>query len=117
MEAISRTPRARASRAASYPRLFPLPGKSVGFMPETHVVILAAGKGTRMKSQRPKVLHRLAGRALVEHVMGCAQGLQARSVVLITGHGDPAAASEAEQDYRAALLYSRSGSSPWPVCG
>jgi hypothetical protein len=35
----------------------------------------------------------------------------------VGGHGDPAAAPEAEQDYRAALLYSRSGSSPWPVCG
>jgi soluble lytic murein transglycosylase-like protein len=35
----------------------------------------------------------------------------------VGGTGDPAAASEAEQDYRAALLYSRSGSSPWPVCG
>ena len=35
----------------------------------------------------------------------------------VGGTGDPAAASEQEQDYRAALLYSRSGSSPWPVCG
>lgn len=35
----------------------------------------------------------------------------------VGGHGDPAAAPEAEQDYRAALLYSRSGPSPWPVCG
>ncbi len=35
----------------------------------------------------------------------------------VGGHGDPAAASESEQDYRAALLYSHSGSSPWPVCG
>lgn len=35
----------------------------------------------------------------------------------VGGAGDPAAASEAEQDYRAALLYSRSGSSPWPICG
>lgn len=33
------------------------------------------------------------------------------------GSGDPAAAPEAEQDYRAALLYASSGSSPWPVCG
>jgi len=33
------------------------------------------------------------------------------------GSGDPAAAPEAEQDYRAAMLYSQSGSSPWPVCG
>jgi len=35
----------------------------------------------------------------------------------IGGTGDPAAASESEQDYRAALLYAASGSSPWPVCG
>ena len=35
----------------------------------------------------------------------------------VGGHGDPAAAPEAEQDYRAALLYTRSGSSPWPICG
>jgi hypothetical protein len=33
------------------------------------------------------------------------------------GTGDPAAASESEQDYRAALLYAASGSSPWPICG
>jgi Transglycosylase-like domain len=33
------------------------------------------------------------------------------------GSGDPAAAPEAEQDYRAAMLYAASGSSPWPVCG
>ncbi|HEY2478520.1 MAG TPA: transglycosylase family protein [Solirubrobacterales bacterium] len=35
----------------------------------------------------------------------------------VGGHGDPAQAPAAEQDYRAALLYSESGSSPWPVCG
>jgi hypothetical protein len=35
----------------------------------------------------------------------------------VGGSGDPAAAPEAEQDYRAALLYQRSGSSAWPVCG
>ena len=35
----------------------------------------------------------------------------------VSGSGDPAAASEPEQDYRAALLYAQSGSSPWPVCG
>lgn len=35
----------------------------------------------------------------------------------VGGSGDPAAAPEAEQDYRAALLYTQSGSSPWPVCG
>jgi outer membrane protein TolC len=35
----------------------------------------------------------------------------------VGGGGDPAAASESEQDYRAALLYVEAGSSPWPVCG
>ncbi len=35
----------------------------------------------------------------------------------VGGSGDPAAAPEREQDYRAALLYAQSGSSPWPVCG
>ena len=35
----------------------------------------------------------------------------------VGGSGDPATAPEAEQDYRAALLYTQSGSSPWPVCG
>ena len=35
----------------------------------------------------------------------------------VGGSGDPAAAPENEQDYRAALLYSQSGSSPWPICG
>jgi hypothetical protein len=37
--------------------------------------------------------------------------------VAVGGSGDPAAAPEQEQDYRAALLYAASGSSPWPVCG
>ncbi|HEX6754200.1 MAG TPA: transglycosylase family protein [Solirubrobacterales bacterium] len=35
----------------------------------------------------------------------------------VGGSGDPAAAPEQEQDYRAALLYAASGSSPWPICG
>ena len=51
------------------------------------VVVMAAGKGTRMKSRLPKVLHRLAGRALIQHVIDTAAGLQARRVVVITGHG------------------------------
>jgi len=48
---------------------------------------MAAGKGTRMKSRLPKVLHRLAGRTLVQHVVDTATELQARQVVLVTGHG------------------------------
>ena len=48
---------------------------------------MAAGKGTRMKSKLPKVLHPLAGRALVHHVLATAAALGARGAVLITGHG------------------------------
>ena len=51
------------------------------------VVVMAAGKGTRMKSLRPKVLHRLGGRALAQHVLDTAARVSARSVVVITGHG------------------------------
>ncbi|HQS32543.1 bifunctional UDP-N-acetylglucosamine diphosphorylase/glucosamine-1-phosphate N-acetyltransferase GlmU [Polaromonas sp.] len=51
------------------------------------VVIMAAGKGTRMKSALPKVLHRLGGRALLGHVIDCAARLSARQVVVVTGHG------------------------------
>ena len=54
---------------------------------QVDVVVMAAGKGTRMKSLRPKVLHRLGGRALAQHVIDCAARLSARSVVVITGHG------------------------------
>jgi bifunctional UDP-N-acetylglucosamine pyrophosphorylase / glucosamine-1-phosphate N-acetyltransferase len=50
------------------------------------VVIMAAGKGTRMKSLRPKVLHRLGGRALAAHVIDCAARISARQAVVITGH-------------------------------
>ena len=51
------------------------------------VVIMAAGKGTRMKSRLPKVLQRLAGVPLVQHVLNTAGQLDARSAVVITGHG------------------------------
>ena len=51
------------------------------------VVIMAAGKGTRMKSKLPKVLHKLAGRPLLAHVLDSAAALGARSAVLVTGHG------------------------------
>ena len=47
---------------------------------------MAAGKGTRMKSQLPKVLHKLAGKPLLQHVLDTAGSLQARRVVVITGH-------------------------------
>lgn len=48
---------------------------------------MAAGKGTRMKSRLPKVLHTLAGRPLLHHVLEMAQALRARQAIVITGHG------------------------------
>jgi bifunctional UDP-N-acetylglucosamine pyrophosphorylase/glucosamine-1-phosphate N-acetyltransferase len=50
------------------------------------VVVMAAGKGTRMKSARPKVLHHLGGRALLRHVLDTAVQLSARRAVVIVGH-------------------------------
>jgi bifunctional UDP-N-acetylglucosamine pyrophosphorylase/glucosamine-1-phosphate N-acetyltransferase len=56
-------------------------------MTAVDVVIMAAGKGTRMKSRLPKVLHRLGGRPLIEHVIDTAVALAARRTIVITGHG------------------------------
>jgi bifunctional UDP-N-acetylglucosamine pyrophosphorylase/glucosamine-1-phosphate N-acetyltransferase len=51
------------------------------------IVILAAGQGTRMLSQRPKVLHELAGRPLLEHVYAAASALAPARVIVVYGHG------------------------------
>jgi len=51
------------------------------------VVVLAAGRGTRMKSALPKVLHCIAGRPLVEHVITDAQELGATGIHIVFGHG------------------------------
>jgi bifunctional UDP-N-acetylglucosamine pyrophosphorylase / glucosamine-1-phosphate N-acetyltransferase len=53
------------------------------------VVIMAAGKGTRMKSALPKVLHRLAGTSLLQHVLNASAALAPSRTVIITGHGAP----------------------------
>lgn len=52
-----------------------------------HVVILAAGQGTRMKSSLPKVLHPLAGRPLLDHVLLTARALGAEACHVVVGHG------------------------------
>jgi len=53
----------------------------------TSVIILAAGKGTRMRSHLPKVLQPLAGRPLLGHVIETAKKLQAENIITIYGHG------------------------------
>lgn len=54
------------------------------------VAILAAGKGTRMRSELPKVLHPIAGRAMLEHVVNTARALGARRICVVFGHGGEA---------------------------
>jgi len=56
-------------------------------MSDLHVVILAAGKGTRMRSARPKVLHPLAGRPLISHVLRTVSTLEAATTTIVIGHG------------------------------
>jgi bifunctional UDP-N-acetylglucosamine pyrophosphorylase/glucosamine-1-phosphate N-acetyltransferase len=51
------------------------------------VVILAAGQGTRMKSNLPKVLHSLAGKPMLAHVVAAARQLQPHKVIVVYGHG------------------------------
>ena len=68
------------------------------------IVIMAAGKGTRMKSRLPKVLHRLAGRSLLDHVLATTAQLEAHRCWVITGHGaeqvESAIAASAAQSVR-----------------
>ena len=54
------------------------------------VVILAAGRGSRMKSDVPKVLHHVAHAPLLVHAMQSAQSVDAARVVIVTGHGGEA---------------------------
>jgi bifunctional UDP-N-acetylglucosamine pyrophosphorylase/glucosamine-1-phosphate N-acetyltransferase len=55
-------------------------------MADLHIVILAAGKGTRMKSALPKVLHRVGGVPMIEHVIATANTLRPRSITIVIGH-------------------------------
>jgi bifunctional UDP-N-acetylglucosamine pyrophosphorylase/glucosamine-1-phosphate N-acetyltransferase len=55
-------------------------------MPNLHVVVLAAGKGTRMKSAQPKVLHKVAGKPMVDYVMTAAESLAPRTITVVVGH-------------------------------
>ncbi|SDU33635.1 bifunctional UDP-N-acetylglucosamine diphosphorylase/glucosamine-1-phosphate N-acetyltransferase GlmU [Halopseudomonas salegens] len=52
-----------------------------------HVVILAAGQGTRMRSALPKVLHPIAGKPMLAHVLDCARAMQPARIHVVIGHG------------------------------
>ena len=55
--------------------------------PPAAVIVLAAGAGTRMKSTKPKVLHEVAGMALIDHVLHAAAPLSGRNTLVVVGHG------------------------------
>ena len=63
----------------------------------TSVVILAAGQGTRMNSDLPKVLHPVAGTALLHHAMRSAASLEPEHTVIVAGHGADQVKTGAEE--------------------
>ncbi|MEQ1598457.1 MAG: bifunctional UDP-N-acetylglucosamine diphosphorylase/glucosamine-1-phosphate N-acetyltransferase GlmU [Methylotenera sp.] len=52
-----------------------------------NIVILAAGKGTRMHSNKPKVLHEVAGKPILAHVIDCAKALKPQKIIVVYGFG------------------------------
>lgn len=72
-------------------------------MTTLNIVILAAGKGTRMYSDKPKVLHALAGKPLVQHVLDCASSLKPQQIWVVYGHGGEAV-PQAMQQYAAKFV-------------
>jgi bifunctional UDP-N-acetylglucosamine pyrophosphorylase / glucosamine-1-phosphate N-acetyltransferase len=64
---------------------------------DTVVIILAAGKGTRMRSEQAKVLHRAGGLALLEHVVRTARGLKPTQIIVVVGHQAEEVGSLAER--------------------
>ncbi|MDH3221579.1 MAG: bifunctional UDP-N-acetylglucosamine diphosphorylase/glucosamine-1-phosphate N-acetyltransferase GlmU [Gammaproteobacteria bacterium] len=51
------------------------------------IVILAAGQGTRMKSSRPKLIHRLAGKPLLQHAVDASRAVEPEQIIVVVGHG------------------------------
>ena len=68
------------------------------------VVVLAAGKGTRMKSPRPKVLHRLAGRSMIHHVLAVAAELEPKRAVVVLAPDMAEVAAEVDRGPQPATL-------------
>src|SRR3989344_7060838 len=77
------------------------------------IVIRAAGQGKRMYSDMPKVLHGLAGRSLLGHVLHCARSLKPAAIHVVYGHGgDKVRAAFAGSDIRWAHQAEQKGTGP-----
>jgi len=74
-------------------------------MMETDIIILAAGKGTRMKSALPKVLLKLAGKSLLQHVVDSANSVQNANITIVTGHGSDEVRSSVSSSETSSLNY------------
>lgn len=70
-----------------------------------HVIVLAAGQGTRMKSAQPKVLQRLGGRPMLGHVIDAARALGVAGIHVVIGHGADAVRHWADGVYEAGILH------------
>ncbi|MET9653147.1 bifunctional UDP-N-acetylglucosamine diphosphorylase/glucosamine-1-phosphate N-acetyltransferase GlmU [Streptomyces sp. NPDC006460] len=76
------------------------------------VVVLAAGEGTRMKSKTPKVLHEIAGRSLVGHVVSAARELEPEHLVVVVGHARERVTAHLDTHYagtRTAVQHEQNG--------
>ena len=84
-------------------------------------IVLAAGKGTRMKSDLPKVLHPAAGEPMVRHVVEALHEIGASPIVLVVGHGADlvreAFPDAAERDVRFAIQAEQLGTGHAVMCG
>ena len=56
---------------------------------QVSLIVLAAGLGSRMKSDLPKVLHRLAGVPMLHHALAAGRALDPARIIVVTGHGAP----------------------------
>ncbi|HCY86549.1 MAG TPA: nucleoside-diphosphate-sugar pyrophosphorylase, partial [Desulfobacteraceae bacterium] len=70
-------------------------------MDDIAVVILAAGKGTRMKSDLAKVLHPVAGKSMVNHVVACAEQITRDHIHLVVGHQADKVEAEVSRAHKA----------------
>jgi len=74
-------------------------------MTEVGVIILAAGKGTRMKSELPKVLHRIHGKSMISLVVGCAYSLFSKNIVVVVGHKAELVQEEIDRQFEVSYAF------------